>query len=242
MPASASTTLGRTRRSGRGNGLDGHRAARSEAVRARGRGAAGAVPHVVAGARASRRDHLSRLAGASCARSCAARIAGVLVELHPPTTRHLSRAFNRGDEPQGAAPRRVDGAARADPAEGEARPGSDRSALRGAGRARAAGGELLDAVRKWPTGVYAPGTRSRTRARGRARRATRLGRHPRPGLRLELLVDDPRDRTASTAAACSSSTRPVPCGRRRKSCFPPSRSAWRAGDSGAFDASLGPPA
>ena len=56
--------------------------------------------------------------------------------------------------------------------------------------------------------------------------AARLNREsPRPGLRLELLVDDPRDPTVSTAAACSSSTRPGPCARRRSFCCRPWRNA-----------------
>ena len=57
------------------------------------------------------------------------------------------------------------------------------------------GSELLAALRKWPTGIYAgwypvkdPGPVDAL--------ATRLDREsPRPGLRLELLVDDPRDPT-----------------------------------------------
>ena len=57
------------------------------------------------------------------------------------------------------------------------------------------GGELLAALRKWPTGIYAGWYPVKDLGPVDAL-AARLDREsPRPGLRLELLVDDPRDPT-----------------------------------------------
>jgi 23S rRNA (adenine2030-N6)-methyltransferase len=57
------------------------------------------------------------------------------------------------------------------------------------------GGELLAALRKWPTGIYAGWYPVKDLGPVDAL-AERLDREsPRPGLRLELLVDDPRDPT-----------------------------------------------
>ncbi|HLM39462.1 MAG TPA: 23S rRNA (adenine(2030)-N(6))-methyltransferase RlmJ [Microvirga sp.] len=57
------------------------------------------------------------------------------------------------------------------------------------------GGELLAALRKWPTGIYAGWYPVKDLGPVDAL-AARLNREsPRPGLRLELLVDDPRDPT-----------------------------------------------
>jgi 23S rRNA (adenine2030-N6)-methyltransferase len=54
------------------------------------------------------------------------------------------------------SPRRLRGAARAAAAEGEARPGADRPAVRGAtGGVRPDPGGLIDAHRRWPNGIYA---------------------------------------------------------------------------------------
>jgi len=55
------------------------------------------------------------------------------------------------------------------------------------------GAELLAALRKWPTGVYA-GWYPIKDVRAVDAVAAKLNEHsPRPGLRLELYVDDPRD-------------------------------------------------
>ncbi|HEV2559926.1 MAG TPA: 23S rRNA (adenine(2030)-N(6))-methyltransferase RlmJ [Microvirga sp.] len=57
------------------------------------------------------------------------------------------------------------------------------------------GGELLAALRKWPTGVYVGWYPIKDQAPvDRMAQALHQG-SPRPVLRLELLIDDPRDRT-----------------------------------------------
>ncbi|NIX76265.1 23S rRNA (adenine(2030)-N(6))-methyltransferase RlmJ [Microvirga terricola] len=57
------------------------------------------------------------------------------------------------------------------------------------------GDELLAAVKKWPTGVYAGWYPIKALAPVDAVAARLHAECPRPGLRLELLVDDPRDAT-----------------------------------------------
>jgi 23S rRNA (adenine2030-N6)-methyltransferase len=57
------------------------------------------------------------------------------------------------------------------------------------------GGELLAALRKWPTGIYAGWYPVKDLAPVDALAARLHRESPRPGLRLELLVDDPRDPT-----------------------------------------------
>lgn len=55
------------------------------------------------------------------------------------------------------------------------------------------GSELLDALRKWPTGVYVGWYPIKDMAPVDALYKRLTNESPRPGLRLELLVDDPRD-------------------------------------------------
>lgn len=57
------------------------------------------------------------------------------------------------------------------------------------------GEEILSALRKWPTGVYMGWYPIKARAAVEAVAARLNEASPRPGLRLELLVDDPRDET-----------------------------------------------
>jgi 23S rRNA (adenine2030-N6)-methyltransferase len=57
------------------------------------------------------------------------------------------------------------------------------------------GGELLAALRKWPTGIYAGWYPVKDLGPVDALAARLHRESPRPGLRLELLVDDPRDPT-----------------------------------------------
>ena len=134
---------------------------------------------------------------------------GVLVELHPADHAVLSRALQRGHQPQGDASRRLDRAPRADPAEGKARPRPDRPALRGAERAGSARQRTSRALRKWPTGVYAGLVSDQGCRAGRCRRgaaSTRRARARACGSNSSSTIR--ATRPGSTAAGSSSSTRP----------------------------------
>ena len=120
---------------------------------------------------------------------------GVLVELHPADHKALSRAFNQvtnlkvlhldGWTALNAMipPRENRGLVLIDP------PYEETNEL------DRLGSHLVDATRKWPNGVYAAWYPIKATDPIDALVARLQGEIARPGLRLEMMIDDPRDRT-----------------------------------------------
>ena len=103
----------------------------------------------------------------------------IACELEPSAARALARNLARRPPRQGDRDRRLDRAHRLCAAEGAARPGADRSAVRGAGRiCRGLAEALAAAHRKWRPASICCGTRSRSaRRRTRWRAALRRSGH-----------------------------------------------------------------
>jgi 23S rRNA (adenine2030-N6)-methyltransferase len=120
---------------------------------------------------------------------------GVLVELHPADHKALSRAFNQvtnlkvlhldGWTALNAMipPRENRGLVLIDP------PYEETNEL------DRLGSHLVDATRKWPNGVYAAWYPIKATDPIDTLVARLQGEIARPGLRLEMMIDDPRDRT-----------------------------------------------
>ena len=133
-----------------------HRPAAGRAARAAGR-ARCSRPISMRSRPAIRPDGSTAYPGSprSCAPCCGAQDRLIACELEPSAAAALARNLARRPARQGDRDRRLDRAQRLRAAEGTARPGADRSAVR-AGRtnSRASRKALAAAHRKWATGIY----------------------------------------------------------------------------------------